>query len=204
MSQAPLQDEIRDEVKPFRQPEHDIDAIFVNRWSPRAFSSEAIDDEILMRVFEAAKWAPSCFNEQPWRFIVARTPEDRAVFLDFLTPGNQVWNENVPVITLVIAHKYFAHNGKPNATNQFDAGCAWGFLALSALQNGLITHGMAGFNAAKARVVLGVPEEYDIIAVVAIGKPGDKSQLPADVQAKEVPSTRRRLGETVMEGKFRP
>ncbi len=203
MSQAPLQAEIRDEVKPFREPEHEIDPIFINRWSPRAFSSEPIDDETLMRVFEAAKWAPSCFNEQPWRFIVARTPEDRAVFLDFLTPGNQVWNENVPVITLVIAHKYFTRNGKPNPTNQFDAGCAWGFLALSAVQNGLITHGMAGFNAAKARVVLGVPEEYDIIAVVAIGKPGDKSQLPPDVQSKEVPSTRRLLGETVMEGKFR-
>ena len=204
MSQAPLQAEIRDEVRPFREPEHTVDPIFINRWSPRAFSLEPIDDETLMRVFEAAKWAPSCFNEQPWRFIVARTPEDRAVFLDFLMPGNQVWNQNVPVIVLVISSKYFAHNGKPNPTHQFDAGCAWGYLALSALQNGLITHGMAGFDGEKAREVLGVPEDYDILAVLAIGRRGDASQLPPEVQKREVPSTRRALGETIMEGKFRP
>ncbi len=204
MSQVPPQTEIGDEVRPFRTPEHVVDPIFINRWSPRAFSPEPIDDETLMRVFEAAKWAPSCFNEQPWRFIVARSPEDRAVFLDFLMPGNRLWNENVPVITLVLSSRHFAHNGKTNPTHQFDAGCAWGFLALSAWQNGLITHGMAGFDGEKARAVLEVPEEYDILAVIAIGKRGDKSQLPTEIQAREVPSTRRPLGETIMEGKFRP
>lgn len=203
MSESPFQTRINEEVKTHRVPEHTVDPIFLNRWSPRAFSPEAIDDETLMRVFEAAKWAPSCFNEQPWRFIVARTAEERAVFLDFLSPGNQVWNKNVPVIVLVISSKNFAHNGKPNPTHQFDAGCAWGFLALSALQNGLITHGMAGFDGDKARVALGVPEEYDILAVLAIGKRGDASQLPPEVQAREVPSSRRALGETIMEGKFR-
>ena len=199
-----MNETISPEVAPHRQPEHAIDPIFVNRWSPRAFSNEPIDDETLGRVFEAARWAPSCFNEQPWRFIIAKTDEDRARFLDFLVPANQVWAKLAPVLIVVVAKKTFAHNGKPNPTYHFDAGCAWGHLALAAEQNGLITHGMAGFQSGPARVTLGIPDDYEPMAVIALGKRGDAAQLPENLREREVPSDRRSQSESVMEGKFRP
>ena len=197
-----IQNEVTAEVQAHRTPEHEVAPIFLNRWSPRAFSSDPIDEETLLSIFEAAKWAPSSSNEQPWRFIVAKSEEDRARFVDFLVPANQVWAKNAPVLILVISKKTFARNGNPNRTNQFDAGTAWGFLALAAHQNNLITHGMAGFDYDKARAVLGVPEEFDILATIALGKRDDISILPPEVQAKEAISPRRALSETIMEGKF--
>jgi nitroreductase len=197
-----MQTEISPLVAPHRAADHEIDPIFINRWSPRAFSSEAIDDETFNRVMEAARWAPSSFNEQPWRFIVARSEEDRARFVDFLMALNQLWAKDVPVLILIVSKKTFSHNGTPNAVYQFDAGTAWGYLSLAAAQNGLITHGMAGFDRQKAREVLGIPDDFEPIAVIALGKHGDTAQLPADFQAREVPSGRRPISESVMEGKF--
>jgi nitroreductase len=202
MPKSHLREDISAEVQAARQADHDVDAIFLNRWSPRAFSPEPIDEETLMRAFETARWAPSSNNEQPWRFIIARTPEDRAKFYDFLTLGNQAWNKNVPVLVVVISKKTFARNDTPNTTNQFDAGCAWGYLSLGAHQLGLITHGMAGFDRDKVRAVLEVPDDFDILAMIAIGRRGDVADLPPDVQKKEKVSTRRSLAETIMEGKF--
>ena len=197
-----MQNEISPDVAPYRQAEHEIDAIFLNRWSPRAFSSEPVDEETLSRVFEAARWAPSSFNEQPWRFIVARKADDRARFVEFLMPANQLWAKHAPVLILVITKKTFTHNGSPNAVCEFDAGCAWGYLSLAAYQNGLITHGMAGFYRDQARTALGIPDDYEPLAVIALGKHGDPSQLPDNVRAREVPSGRRPIGESVFEGKF--
>lgn len=202
MQESKLPEEMTEEIKAARHADHDIDAIFLNRWSPRAFSPEPIDDETLMRAFEAARWAPSSFNEQPWRFIIARSEEDRAKFTDFLAPGNQAWNKNVPVLVLVISKKTFTHDGLTNLTNQFDAGCAWGFLALGAHKLGLITHGMVGFDHDKVRAVLEVPDDFDILAMIAIGKRGELSQLPPAVQAREKISVRRPLKDSIMEGKF--
>jgi nitroreductase len=202
MNTPKMTEELTEEAKAARHADHDVDAIFLNRWSPRAFSSEPVDDETLMRAFEAARWAPSSYNEQPWRFIIARTPEDREKFYDFLTPGNQAWNKNVPVLVVVISKKTFTHDGLTNLTNQFDAGCAWGYLALGAYQNGLITHGMVGFDHGKVRTVLEVPDDYDILAMIAIGKRGDISDLPPAVQAREKISDRRPIAESIMEGKF--
>jgi nitroreductase len=201
-SQGKANAKVTAEVAAARSADYDVDAMFLNRWSPRAFSPEPIEEETLMRAFEAARWAPSSNNEQPWRFIVARTPEDRKKFYDFLTPGNQAWNTNVPVLVVAISKKTFTRNGKPNTTNRFDAGCAWGFLSLGAHQNGLITHGMAGFDRDKARRVLEVPDDFDIPAMIAIGKRGELSELPPEVQQKEKISDRRPLEETIMEGTF--
>jgi nitroreductase len=204
MNASEMTEGLTEEAKAARHADHAIDAMFLNRWSPRAFSSEPIDDTTLMRAFEAARWAPSSNNEQPWRFIIARTPQDREKFYDFLTPGNQAWNKSVPVLVVVISKKTFSHSDAPNTTNQFDAGCAWGYLSLGAHQLGLITHGMAGFDHEKVRAVLEVPDDFDVLAMIAIGKRGDVSQLPPEVQKKEKISARRPLSETIMEGKFQP
>lgn len=198
-----MQSEIHEEVALVRQAEYEIDPIFLNRWSPRAFSQRDVEEHILHRVFEAARWAPSAANEQPWRFVVARSAEDRARFVAFLDEGNQVWAQHAPVLVAVVSSKYFDHNGKPNLTYQFDAGCAWGFLALAANANGLITHGMGGFDREKARVALELPEAFDVMAMVAMGYRGDKRQLPEKLQAREAPSSRRPQNESVMEGRFR-
>jgi nitroreductase len=198
-----MQNEIHEDVKNYRHADFEIDAFFLNRWSPRAFSSEPIPDETLARVFEAARWSPSSFNEQPWRFIIARSEQDRARFVDFLLPANQAWAKDAPVLIAVISKKTFSHNDSPNAVYQFDAGCAWGYLSLGAYQNGLITHGMAGFDGNRAREVLGVPEDFDILAMIALGKHGDPAHLPEPIREREVPSTRRAQSESVMEGAFR-
>ena len=198
-----MQDQIHDDVKPYRRAEFEIDAIFINRWSPRAFSSEAIDDEVLHRVFEAARWAPSSFNEQPWRFIVARSETERARFVEFLVPANQAWAKDAPVLIAIVSKKTFSHNDTPNAVYQFDAGCAWGYLSLAAAQNGLITHGMAGFDRDKAREVLGLPDGFEVLAMVALGKHGDPEQLSEELLAREVPSDRRPQQESVMQGEFK-
>lgn len=198
-----MHDEINDEVKPYRQADHGIDPIFLNRWSPRAFSSEPIDDETLLRAFEAARWAPSSFNEQPWRFVIARTIADRQRFVEFLFPANQAWAKYAPVLIVVVAKKTFSHNGSPNSVAVFDAGTAWGYLSLGASQAGLITHGMAGFDRDKARETLRIPDDYEVAAVIAMGKRGDKAQLPPEVQARELPSGRRPVTESIMEGGFK-
>lgn len=198
-----LHSEVSDEVKPHRRADHDIDPLFLNRWSPRAFSPEPIDDDVLMRVFETARWAASSYNEQPWRFIIARSEEDRKRFLDFLMPANQVWAKNAPVLALFVSKKTFSHNGAPNSVYQFDAGTASGYLSLGAAQNGLIAHGMAGFDRDMARAALGIPTDFDPLAVFALGRHGDKSQLPPDVREREVPSDRRPVAESIMEGRFR-
>ncbi len=197
-----MQNELSPEVASLRKADYEIDPIFLNRWSPRAFSSEPVDDEILHRVLEAARWAPSSFNEQPWRFIVARSDEDRARFVEFLMPVNQLWAKDAPVLILFISKKTFSHNGTPNGVYEFDAGCAWGYLSLAAQQNGLITHGMAGFDRVGARTALGIPDDFEPLAVIALGTHGDPAQLPADFQAREAPADRRPQGESVLEGKF--
>ncbi len=189
-------------VDKFRKPEHKIEHIFIERWSPRAFSSEKIDKETLMRLFEAAKWAPSSYNEQPWRFIYATKEEDLKKFRECLVEGNQAWANKAPVLLFVISRKNFKLNETPNSVHAFDAGTAWGYLALQATKLGLITHGMQGFVEEKARKALKVPDSYEIHAAIAIGKHGDKKDLPQKMQEMEQPNKRRALKETIAEGKF--
>ena len=201
--QEKLHREVSPEVREQRQAEHEIDPIFLNRWSPRAFSPRPVEDEVLLSALEAARWAPSSNNEQPWRFIIARSEADRAKFLEFLAPGNQRWAKDAPVLLVIISKKAFVESGQPNKTHQFDAGTASGFLHLQARQNGLYVHGMAGFDTDRARTALDVPDGFDIMAVFALGYRGETSQLPPDLQAREIPSTRRPLADSLMEGGFR-
>ena len=187
-------------VKQYREPEYNTDSMFIERWSPRAFQEKEIPESILMSVFEAAKWAPSANNFQPWRFIIARSKSDLETFHSFINPGNRVWCEKAPVLTVIISKK-ITDKGV-SASHAFDAGAAWGYLALEASRKGLITHAMGGFDRQKAREVLQVPDEYDLHCVIAIGYQGDATQLPENVQEREKPSSRRPLKESIFEGTF--
>ncbi len=187
-----------------RTPEVEVDSQFTDRWSPRAFLPDPIPERQLQSLFEAARWAPSCANEQPWLFLYATTAADRARFASALTPRNQVWTARAPVLLFVLARRRFARSGKPNRHAAFDAGAAWVSLALQARKLGLHAHGMAGFSEEKAYEILQVPEpEYEVMAAIALGRRGDPGQLPQDMAAREVPSTRKPLSEVAREGSYR-
>lgn len=184
----------------FRQAAYDIHPQFLNRWSPRSFLTKHVPDEVLNSVFEASRWAPSANNLQPWKYIIARTDEDRKTFHSFILPNNVAWCEKAPVLALVISNttKEQGHN----AAHAFDTGAAWGYLALEANRKGLITHPIGGFDRGKARTVLHIPEEYELHAVIAIGYQGEKEALPEALQVREQPSDRNPLGDSLFEGSF--
>lgn len=186
-----------------RKPEHPIESLFYRRWSPRALSGEAISNEELLRIFEAAKWAPSTYNEQEWRFLYARreTPQ-WPLFFNLLMEANQQWCKNAAVLVVVLARKTFKRNGNPNPVHLFDAGSAWENAALQATSMGIVAHGMAGFDFEKARTTLQVPDAFAVAAMFALGRPGDPRSLPQNFREMEVPSQRRPVKESVCEGAF--
>lgn len=190
-----------------RVAEHDIDALFLRRWSPRAFTEEAIPEAELLRCFEAARWAPSAYNSQPWHFIYARRGTERwPVFLDILNEWNRGWAQHAAALVIVTSRTKFDQPGKgetPLPTHSFDAGAAWSNFALQALLSGWHTHGMSGFDRDKARDLLSLPPEYEADAAIAIGRLGDKATLPEKLQERELPNNRKPLGSIVSEGAFR-
>ncbi|MDE1769612.1 MAG: nitroreductase family protein [Thaumarchaeota archaeon] len=190
-------------VQKTRSTTFEINDLIVNRWSPRSFLPEELSDETLFSLFEAARWAPSSSNGQPWRFIFAkRNSQHWNGLFNLLVDFNKQWCVNASALVVVLAKKTFEHNGQPISTRQFDTGAAWENLALQAVSEGLITHGMAGFDYEKARKDLAVPDDYEVVAMIAIGKVGPKEKLSPELQTREVPSTRKPLSELVMEGKF--
>ncbi len=192
------------DVRAYRKPEHAISEAILSRWSPRAMSGEPIGDNELMPLIEAARWAPSSRNNQPWRFLYAhRGSEHWDTFFDLLSEGNRVWAQNAAVLLLVVSKKTFDQDGKPSPTHSFDTGAAWAYFALQGSMNGLVVHGMGGFNANKARQVLRVPDQYDVEIMIAVGKPGDPERLPENLRERETPSGRRPLSEIAVEGAFR-
>ncbi len=190
-------------IKNIRNPEYKIDPIFINRWSPRSMTGEEIDDNTLMSLFEAARWAPSSYNNQPWRFIYAkRNTKNWSKLFDLLLEGNKVWAKDAAVLVVIISSKNFEYNGKPSITHQFDAGAAWENLALEASIRGIVSHGMQGFDYEKARTDLGIPDDFDVMAMVAIGKKGPIEHLPPKLQQMEVLNDRKLLKDIVMEGHY--
>jgi len=180
-----------------------INSIILNRWSPRSMTGEELDNDTLMSLFEAARWAPSSFNNQPWRFIYAkRNTKYRDTIFDLLVESNKVWAKNAGILIVVISNKNFEYNGKFSITHQYDAGAAWENLALEATSRGLIAHGMQGFDYEKARIELGVPEDYSVEMMIAVGKLGKTEDLPEALQSREKPSGRKKLEDLVFEGKF--
>ncbi len=191
------------EVGKTRSTTYEINPLIVNRWSPRSFVSEEISDKELFSLFEAARWAPSSSNSQPWRFIYAkRNSKNWNVFFNLLIDFNKQWCTDASALVVIVSRKNFENNEKPSITHQFDTGAACENLALQAVSQGLITHAMAGFDYEKARKDLAVPDDYDVVAMVAIGRRGPKEKLSPELQVREIPNTRKPLSEIVMEGKF--
>ena len=184
-----------------RTADAQVDPQFLDRWSPRAFSPEPLDESAIQSLFEAARWAPSAGNEQPWIYLYAVEPDERALFLQILDESNQTWVKNAPMIAFVIARLTLARSGRPNRTAQFDAGSSWMSLALEARKLGLYAHAMAGFDADKAHEALRVPRDgYEIMAAIAIGNYGDPGDLSDYNRSREKPSTRKHTSEFAFRG----
>ena len=185
-----------------RQSQYKINPLILNRWSPRSMTGEELDEDTIMSLFEAARWAPSSYNNQPWRFIYAkRNTLHWDKLFNLLAEPNKVWTKNAAVLVVVIARKNFEHNEKYSITHQFDAGAAWENLEASS--RGLAVHGMQGFDYERARKDLEIPDNFDVMAMIAIGKKGPKENLPPQLQEREQPNDRKPLAEIVMEGQFR-
>lgn len=195
---------VPEEIKEHRPNPHHINSVILSRWSPRAFSGEAVIHEDLMALFEAARWAPSSYNNQSWRFVYAvKNSEHWDRLFNLMGEFNQGWAKNAGALIVIISKKTFDHNGQPSRTHSFDTGAAWENLALEATSRGLVTHGMEGFDYDRARKELEIPDEFDIEAMIAIGKPGKKVDLPPMLQEREMPGQRKPLEEIIMEGKFK-
>ncbi|MFD1587249.1 nitroreductase family protein [Halorientalis brevis] len=193
-----------DEVAAHRTPEHDVDPLFVNRWSPRAMTGEPLAEAEFLPLFEAARWAPSAFNNQHWRFVYATRDDDEwETFVDLLTENNQAWATDASVLVAIFSKTTFEHNGEPALTHSFDTGAAWQNLALEGTRRDLALHPMAGFDWERIHDALGVPEdEFDAEAMVAIGKQAATDTLPEELQEREVPSDRKPLADIVSHGSF--
>lgn len=185
-----------------RHAAYPIDRIFIDRWSPRAMLGESIPAEKLHALFEAARWAPSSMNNQPWRMLYAtRDSRHWPLFFDLLVDANKTWCVNAAAL-LVFVSKRTHENGSPCRTHSFDCGAAWMSLALQGNMAGYVVHGMQGFDYERARTSLNIPDGYEVEAMVAIGLPGDAHHLPEALQARELPSDRRPLEQTICEGPF--
>ena len=180
-----------------RYPIHEL---LQQRWSPLAYSDQMIPDADLNALFEAARWAPSCFNDQPWAFVVARKT-DPATFrgiLECLADRNVVWAQHAPVLLLTATRRQFAHNGHPNRHAWHDLGLAVGAMLVQAESLGIRAHQMAGFDPEQARETFAIPETYDLVTVIALGYPGSPDMLPEAYRIRETgPRSRKSTTEFV-------
>jgi len=174
-----------------------IENIFTQRYSPYTFADTPISDNEREAMFEAARWSPSCYNEQPWRFVFAKNKSDIEKFQSTLVEANQTWANHAPMLIYLFAKKSFTQNDKPNRWSAFDVGAAWMALTFQANKLGLHTHAMGGFDRDRAYGVTGVDEkEYDVLCAIAVGKSGDT------VKKNDTRRERKSLDEIVFEGKF--
>jgi nitroreductase len=191
-----------------RQSDHPIDPLFLERWSPRAFDGSELPDADLMAMFEAARWAPSAFNSQPWRFLYAKRGDaDWERFLSLLIPFNRGWAQSASVLVYIVSDTLPFTDRKsgapaPSTTHSFDAGAAWACLALQATRMGYHAHGMSGIQFDLARAELGLPERYRLDAACVIGRIGDPAQLDEKQRAREFPSDRKPVTDFVHRGGF--
>lgn len=173
-----------------------VDHTISHRWSPRAFKKVVIAEKDIETLFEAARWAPSCFNAQPWTFYVS-SEKTFDQYLSLLNDGNQVWAKNASLIGFVVVKKTFEHNGKPNNYAEFDAGAAWLAMTLQARQMGLYTHGMAGIHHQQVAEYLALDDDHKVVCGIVIGVADSPDILPTEVAAKEKPSGRKPLSQVL-------
>lgn len=186
---------------------HAIHDLIRQRWSPRAFDpSRPVARADLLSLLEAARWSASCFNDQPWRYLICDRFEDAKswqALLDCLGESNQVWACNAPVLLLSVASNHFAHNGKPNRWAGYDTGAATACLSLQAVALGLAAHQMGGFDVAKATEAFGLPPEATPMAALAIGYQAAAETLNEALQSKELaPRSRKPLEEFAFWGRW--
>lgn len=177
--------------------------IIRRRWSPRAFSDRAVTKDDLLPLLDAARWAASCYGEEPWRFLIATkaNPAEYETMLGCLVEANRSWAKSAPVLMLTVARKNFSHNETPNYYALHDTGLALGILMVQATSMGLYVHGMGGFDKEKAHAVYSIPEDYDLGAAVAIGYLGDPDALPEKTRKMELaPRKRKPMNEIVFAG----
>jgi nitroreductase len=195
----------RFQIADHRTADYAIDPLILERWSPRAFDRSPLDKHLLFTLFEAARWAPSAYNAQPWRFVYALrdTPQWQEL-LATLLPFNQAWAQHASALVYILSDTLFVPPGQtepvPATTASFDTGAAWGVLTVQATRLGLHLHGMAGFDHARAAEVLHSGERYRIEAAVAIGRIGDAESLPEALRAREFPSPRKPVSEIAFAG----
>jgi len=187
-------------VKEHRKAEYPVDDIFINRWSPRAMSGDTVLKDELMSLFEAARWAPSSFNNQSWRFLYSlKDSESWDTYFNLLLEGNQTWVKNAGALVVILSKTTFDYNGKPTKTHAFDSGAAWQNFALQGSINGLVIHGMQGFDYDRAKTELKIPDEYEVQAMASVGKPGNPADLPDKLREMEIPSGRKLVTEIALE-----
>ncbi|WP_276253519.1 nitroreductase family protein [Halomontanus rarus] len=194
---------LRDDVADHREPDHDVDPLFVNRWSPRAMTGESLDEDAFLPLFEAARWAPSAFNNQHWRFLYTTREDDEwSTYVDLLTEGNRSWATAAAVLVVIVSKTTFDHNGEPAPVHSFDTGAAWQNFALEGARRGLAVHGMAGFDYERAADELEIPDEYAVEAMAAIGERAPPETLPDELEEREQPSDRKPLEDILHHGSF--
>jgi len=178
-----------------------IHELLANRWSGRAYDAgKAVSQEQVVSLLEAARWAPSCFGDQPWRYVFCNKADNMQAWqaaFDCLVPGNQGWAVNAPVLLLICADTLFGHNDKPNKWAAYDTGAATENLCLQATALGLMAHQMGGFDADKARTTFKVPERYQILAMVTVGYQAAIEGLSEEDKAREVAARSRKPLETL-------
>jgi nitroreductase len=193
----------REEILQIRKPGHGVDPIFPLRWSPRAMSGEPLGETDLMKLLEAARWAPSAFNNQPWRFLYSvRDDRNWPTFYGLLKEKNSRWCRNAGALIVMVSKTTFDHSGTFSRTHSFDTGAAWMSLALQGSLLGLVVHGMQGFDYDRAREELNVPEDHQVEAMCAVGYPGGLDLLDKDFHENERPKGRKELGEIARPGGF--
>lgn len=182
-----------------------VEKLIVDRWSPRAFDESEIPQEDIDVIFEAAGWAPSAYNVQPWTFLYARRGDAKwDLFLSQLIEFNQSWAKDASVLVFVVSDKYMRspEGNNDNHSHSFDAGSAWALAAIQAQALGYHTHGMTGIKFGEAEAALGIPADHRLEAAFVIGKAAGKEKLPDFLQEREVPSTRKPVSEIAKAGKF--
>jgi nitroreductase len=190
-----------------RTIENGVNPIFIERWSPRAYDESSLSDAEIKPLFEAARWAPSAYNAQPWRFIYAlRDTPQWQTFLNLLIPYNRGWAEHASALVFAISAQKFVPPGKTEAINtgyqSYDTGAAVAYLALQASLVGLGAHIVAGFDKEETKRVLGIPKSFHVESAIVIGRKGRPEVLSPDLRARENPTARQPLQSLVAEGSF--